>query len=207
MCIGFLPYLIWLFGMFFCLISRSTCYHLHLKVHFFYHHFFLPFLNVCVDLRNKWIIWEMIHFSKSTCTHISFIFLTHTHTVVRLKLIWHSQIWCRTRDLSQILKNISLIFNSSFLLFFFFNWNLTGVDAVKLLGVVVPERVQSGQWIELNCAYQLEGDTLYALSWTFNGKEFYRYVPGEHPRVHIFPLPHFEVNVSPTYFESLVVLN
>lgn len=74
---------------------------------------------------------------------------------------------------------------------------------MKLLGLAVPDTVKVFDTVELKCLYDLEGESLYSLSWTFckdeknaKEKEFYRFVPRDHPRKQLYPLPYFRINVS-----------
>ncbi|XP_024084415.1 uncharacterized protein LOC106664799 isoform X2 [Cimex lectularius] len=65
-----------------------------------------------------------------------------------------------------------------FLLAFFQYW---GVDCLKLIRLTVPKYKMRGELALLECLYELEGDTLYAVKWYKENEEFYKYVPKLNP--------------------------
>ena len=54
----------------------------------------------------------------------------------------------------------------------------------------------TGEAVELDCNYDLEGDKLYSVTWYRGQDEFYRYIPAESNPVDIFELPGVAVDVS-----------
>lgn len=59
--------------------------------------------------------------------------------------------------------------------------------ALKIVGVVVPSEVVAGRDALLQCHYDLEGSSLYALKWYKGSHEFYRFILKEVPPVQTFP--------------------
>ncbi|XP_059351803.1 uncharacterized protein LOC130689416 [Daphnia carinata] len=59
--------------------------------------------------------------------------------------------------------------------------------ALKIVGVVVPSEVIAGRDALLQCHYDLEGSSLYALKWYKGSHEFYRFILKEVPPVQTFP--------------------
>lgn len=51
------------------------------------------------------------------------------------------------------------------------------VGAIKLLAIDAPKLVQAGQAISLKCLVDSRKDKLLSLSWSKNGREFYRFEP------------------------------
>ncbi|XP_039293047.1 cell adhesion molecule 1 [Nilaparvata lugens] len=56
-----------------------------------------------------------------------------------------------------------------------------GCLCLKLLRVGVPQYKLRGELAVLECHYELEGDSLYAVKWYKENEEFYRYVPKSNP--------------------------
>ena len=54
--------------------------------------------------------------------------------------------------------------------------------------MLVPEAVKRYDNVELNCYYDLEGDSLYSVKWYKGRREFYRYTPKENPAMKVFPI-------------------
>ncbi|RZF33048.1 hypothetical protein LSTR_LSTR017323, partial [Laodelphax striatellus] len=52
---------------------------------------------------------------------------------------------------------------------------------LKLVRVGVPQYKLRGELAVLECHYELEGDSLYAVKWYKENEEFYRYVPKSNP--------------------------
>uniref|UniRef100_A0AAG5CV02 Ig-like domain-containing protein n=1 Tax=Anopheles atroparvus TaxID=41427 RepID=A0AAG5CV02_ANOAO len=60
-------------------------------------------------------------------------------------------------------------------------------QAVKITEMRVPKHAVKDRPVRLECLYDLEGETLYAVKWYKDGLEFYRYVPRDEPPARIFP--------------------
>lgn len=60
----------------------------------------------------------------------------------------------------------------------------------------IPQHVVLNQTVTLECDFNLDKESLYAVKWYKDGKEFYRFVPREVPSVQVFSLPGFSVDVS-----------
>ncbi|KAK8404657.1 hypothetical protein O3P69_007719 [Scylla paramamosain] len=71
-----------------------------------------------------------------------------------------------------------------------------GVEALKLVSISVPAHQVTGKAVELDCNYNLEGDTLYSVTWYRGRDEFYRYTPGDRNPIDIFELPGVAVDTS-----------
>jgi len=54
---------------------------------------------------------------------------------------------------------------------------------------VHPKKLIIGQNGKLKCQYDMEGAEMYSLKWYKNGKEFYRYMPGQERKTTIFDAP------------------
>lgn len=67
-------------------------------------------------------------------------------------------------------------------------------SSLRINKLNVPKNVS----IELECDYDLEGESLYSVKWYKDNHEFYRYIPNENPAVNIFPVNGIKVNVSET---------
>ena len=66
--------------------------------------------------------------------------------------------------------------------------------ALRISGVTVPEHVRIGADALLQCHYDLEGSSLYALKWYKGSHEFYSYVPKEMPSIRVFPWTRFPIH-------------
>lgn len=62
-------------------------------------------------------------------------------------------------------------------------------------GVVVPSYVLQGESAELRCQFTLDQDNLYSVTWYKDHEEFYRYVPKNNPRQHMYKLDGAKVDV------------
>lgn len=51
--------------------------------------------------------------------------------------------------------------------------------AIRLVRLDAPSQIVEGQPIKLRCLHENRGDKLQSLSWSRNGREFYRYQPFE----------------------------
>ena len=78
----------------------------------------------------------------------------------------------------------------------FFFANLTGIFTLTDVHIEVPQAVFDRDTVCLVCKYDLEQAALYSIKWYFRDEEFYRFVPKESPPTRIFPLQHFNVDVS-----------
>ncbi|XP_064456670.1 uncharacterized protein LOC135367370 [Ornithodoros turicata] len=58
-------------------------------------------------------------------------------------------------------------------------WSL--VECLRLIDIHVPGAVRSGDPVQLQCEYNLEGAELYSVKWYKNNVEFYRYLPSDIP--------------------------
>lgn len=67
---------------------------------------------------------------------------------------------------------------------------------MKLLELRINTHTIRGNKTILECRYDLEGETLYAVKWYKDGNEFYRYLPRETPNIQVFDLPGINVDVS-----------
>ncbi len=72
------------------------------------------------------------------------------------------------------------------------------IDSLSNLSVRIPEFLQRGETADLTCSYNLEGDGLYSVKWYKGRHEFYRFMPGNSPRIKIFPVKGMKINVSET---------
>ncbi|KAI5753299.1 hypothetical protein M8J77_025634 [Diaphorina citri] len=66
--------------------------------------------------------------------------------------------------------------------------------AMKLLELRINTHTIRGNKTILECRYDLEGETLYAVKWYKDGNEFYRYLPRETPNIQVFDLPGINVD-------------
>lgn len=92
----------------------------------------------------------------------------------------------------------------------FYLFAVDGSFALRLVEVRIPNYVVKGSTAQLECLYDLDGETLYSVKWYKDGNEFYRYVPRDLPPAQTFVLPGVSVNVSIlafviffTFFSSL----
>ncbi|GFQ71539.1 uncharacterized protein TNCT_398681, partial [Trichonephila clavata] len=66
---------------------------------------------------------------------------------------------------------------------------------LRLKYVKIPRIYPSGLDVVLTCDFDLEGETLYAIKWFHDGREFYRYSPEEEPKAMFFPARGIEVDM------------
>ncbi|XP_064480591.1 uncharacterized protein LOC135394061 [Ornithodoros turicata] len=82
-----------------------------------------------------------------------------------------------------------MICNMAFLLL---GWSLlllaTDARALQAAIGLNSSMVKLGSSLWMNCSYDLEGDTLYAVKWFKDGIEFYRFMPQSDPQQKFFPL-------------------
>ncbi|GFV89458.1 uncharacterized protein TNCV_4152741 [Trichonephila clavipes] len=69
-------------------------------------------------------------------------------------------------------------------------------SCLRLKYVKIPRIFPSGLDVVLTCDFDLEGETLYAIKWFHDGKEFYRYSPEEEPKTMFFPARGIKVDVG-----------
>ena len=60
----------------------------------------------------------------------------------------------------------------------------------------VPSHVVRNNPVRLECHYDLEGEALYSVKWYKDGREFFRFLPGDDPPEQIFQLAGVLVDVS-----------
>lgn len=87
-------------------------------------------------------------------------------------------------------------------------WSKVCVSALKLTELKIDKHTVKGNSTVLECKFDLEGETLYAVKWYKDGNEFYRYLPKDDPQIQVFPLPGVNVDVknsgeSQVYLHSL----
>lgn len=67
---------------------------------------------------------------------------------------------------------------------------------LKIIRVSVPTYRVRGQPAQLECEFELGGDTLYSVKWYRDNEEFYRYLPKYEPPKHAYKLEGIKVDVS-----------
>lgn len=75
----------------------------------------------------------------------------------------------------------------------------TDSESLKLLRIVVPPYKLRGDQAVLECHYELEGESLYAVKWYKENEEFFRYVPKSTPPFFSYKLEGVKVDVSKPY--------
>ena len=75
-------------------------------------------------------------------------------------------------------------------------FSITGVSAVKIRLLDVPQMARVGHTVHLTCDYDLERQRLYQVKWYKGSQEFYRYSPGEPERQKLFLVTDLKVDVS-----------
>lgn len=78
----------------------------------------------------------------------------------------------------------------------FINFFPTDASALRDVFVTVPQAVNVGDTVTLQCGYDLEGEALYMVKWYKGPREFFRYIPKEMPSTQVFPYPGINVDVS-----------
>ncbi|XP_018321812.2 titin-like [Agrilus planipennis] len=84
---------------------------------------------------------------------------------------------------------------------------LTGIKALSEVDVIVPQAVAVGDTVTLQCHYDLEGQPLYTLKWYKGAREFYRFIPKEHPNTQVFPFPGIDVDLNKSNLHAIVLRN
>ncbi|XP_076317512.1 uncharacterized protein LOC143229275 [Tachypleus tridentatus] len=70
------------------------------------------------------------------------------------------------------------------------------VSAIHIVSLHFPDKVNSGQELQLRCDYNLDGENLYSVKWYRDDMEFFRYVPMDNPVKQIFSLDGIEVDIE-----------
>lgn len=70
------------------------------------------------------------------------------------------------------------------------------VLALKLTELKIDKHTVRGNGTVLECKFELEGETLYAIKWYKDGHEFYRYLPKDEPQIQVFNVSGVHVDVS-----------
>ncbi|XP_060803773.1 endothelial cell-selective adhesion molecule-like isoform X2 [Amyelois transitella] len=81
-------------------------------------------------------------------------------------------------------------------LFLFLLSNQGFIESIGIRDLQVPGHAAEGGEALLGCQFDLHGDTLYSVKWYKDGREFYRYMPGNNPPITCFPAPGVEVDLS-----------
>ncbi|XP_015913453.1 cell adhesion molecule 2-like [Parasteatoda tepidariorum] len=71
----------------------------------------------------------------------------------------------------------------------------------------IPSPVVTGDSVHLQCWYELGNETLYAVKWYKNMREFFRYVPGSNPSFKILPQVGVQVDMSKSDNQSVFLKN
>ena len=71
----------------------------------------------------------------------------------------------------------------------------TGSEALRMTALRIPQHVVLNQTVRMECDFNLDREKLYSVKWYKDGHEFYRHVPEEDPRTHVFPLSGVIVDV------------
>ncbi|XP_066905806.1 uncharacterized protein [Halyomorpha halys] len=82
---------------------------------------------------------------------------------------------------------ISVLFSAGF---------LPGRRCLNLTELTVPLHANLGETVTLYCHFDLGRATLYSVKWYKNEDEFYRYMPDNDPKTHVFSLPGIRLDVS-----------
>ncbi|XP_042904037.1 uncharacterized protein [Parasteatoda tepidariorum] len=99
-----------------------------------------------------------------------------------------------------------VMFYSSLLFFLFLVLFFKSAWCLKLVSLHVPNLVVVGEDVQLQCAYDLEGDPLYSIKWYRDDVEFYRYVPRDKPPGQFFPLKGVSVDTLRSVNGTLILL-
>lgn len=71
-----------------------------------------------------------------------------------------------------------------------------GSRSLRLVDVVVPALALRGETTTLRCAFDLESDRLYSVTWYKDHEEFFRFVPRARPPQTLHGLEGLVVDVS-----------
>ncbi|XP_013774698.1 uncharacterized protein LOC106459612 [Limulus polyphemus] len=69
------------------------------------------------------------------------------------------------------------------------------VHSLRIVSLDIPRNVEIGQKVELMCYYDLGEDQLYSIKWYRDNIEFFRYMPGDRPHLHYFPIEGIKVDL------------
>ncbi|CAG7828078.1 unnamed protein product [Allacma fusca] len=73
---------------------------------------------------------------------------------------------------------------------------------LRIADVRIPSHTIRNQPVRLECHYDLEREALYSVKWYKDGKEFYRFLPGDDPPAQVFDQPGVKVDM---FLKSVVV--
>lgn len=76
---------------------------------------------------------------------------------------------------------------------------------IRINHVHVPSPAVTGDSAILRCVFDLGSETLYALKWYRNMREFFRYVPAANPPLKVFPQDGIDVDVSKLFILFCIV--
>ncbi|BES95129.1 beat protein, partial [Nesidiocoris tenuis] len=82
---------------------------------------------------------------------------------------------------------------------------IRGGECLRLLRLSVPPYKMRGESAFLECDYDLEGNTLYAVKWYKDNEEFYRYVPRASPPQHSYNLEGVRVIMEQSNAKQVVL--
>lgn len=83
--------------------------------------------------------------------------------------------------------------------------SISGAGALRLLELRVPPHTVARLPVQLECRFDMEGETLYSVKWYKDGHEFYRFVPTDTPKQFNFQVHGVHVLMNNST-ETLVVL-
>ncbi|XP_066253810.1 uncharacterized protein [Euwallacea similis] len=84
---------------------------------------------------------------------------------------------------------------------------LHGIHSLKNVRAVVPLAAKVHDSILLQCDFDLEGEPLYTVKWYKGGREFFRFVPREDPKMQIFSVNGIQVDLSRSSANEVVLLD
>lgn len=82
------------------------------------------------------------------------------------------------------------------LVLLYFHELVTDILCLRLHRINVPAYKIKGEKAVLECMYELEGDSLYAVKWYKENEEFYKYVPKSYPPQVSYKVEGIKVDVS-----------
>ncbi|XP_017798775.1 PREDICTED: cell adhesion molecule 2-like [Habropoda laboriosa] len=81
------------------------------------------------------------------------------------------------------------------------------VAGLKLLRINVPAYSFRGESAQLECRYDLQGKTLYSITWYKDHEEFYRYVPREEQAKHSYSVKGVKVDIAHSDNQKVKLMN
>lgn len=69
-------------------------------------------------------------------------------------------------------------------------------NALRMIEIRVPNYTVKDNSVRLECHYDIEDEKLYSVKWYKDGREFYRYLPRDHPPANTFEVAGIYVDVS-----------